>query len=408
MKLLSVDTIEEARAKILESAQLWQLKTENVPLDAIQGRILAEDLYASCDIPGFSRATVDGYAVLAADTAGAGESIPVFLKKAGSVIMGSAANFPIRSGECASVPTGAMLPIGADAVVMTEYCEINGAAIAVYEALAPGSGLAEAGEDCKAGDLLLRKGTVIRPQEIGALAAAGIFNPKVYSPLKFGIISTGDEIIPVDQIPRPGEIRDINTHALKALAQQKGYHVIDTRVLPDEETVLETFVKEAIAVSDIVLISGGSSQGEKDYTAAIIDRLAKPGLITHGLAIRPGKPTIIGRDDASKTLLVGLPGHPVSAMMVFEILFGWLSQQLFTITPPLPYLAKLSCNVPGSPGKTVILPVILSLEEGIYSAQPVFGKSGMITTLTRANGYIIIDMNKEGMSKGDTVMVYLF
>jgi molybdopterin molybdotransferase len=417
MKLLTVDTIDEAREKLLRYAKCWPLKNETLHLDELDnaepcaaGRVLAEDVYASCDIPGFRRSTVDGYAVLAADTAGAGEAIPVFLKLAGSVSMGKPADFAIRPGECAYVPTGGMLPAGADAVVMVEYTETMPVCetIAVYEAAAPGAGIAEAWEDMRKGGLLLRKGTVMRFQEAGALAAAGVTQFKVFAPLSLALISTGDELIPPKQEPRPGEIRDINSYALRALALKRGYRVVSAQTLPDEEGRLEAAISEAMASCDVVAISGGSSQGKKDLTAAMIDKAARPGVFTHGLAVKPGKPTILGWDEESKTMLAGLPGHPVSAMIVFELLFGYLLDRLFERPAPFPVPARLSCNVPGTPGRSVCQPVILHLEDGAYSAEPVFGKSGMITTLIWADGYIIIDLNKEGLRKGEPVLVHLF
>jgi len=296
-----------------------------------------------------------------------------------------------------------MLPSGADAVVMVEYTEAAGGSIAVYEAVAAGSGITLTGEDLKKGELLLRRGTLIRPQEAGALAAAGVTMIPVYVPLRLSIISTGDELIPPEQEPRPGEIRDINTVALRALALKRGYNVISTTLLPDDEARLEAALIDLMASSDVVLVSGGSSQGEKDYTAALIGRVAKPGVFTHGLALKPGKPTILGWDDENKALLVGLPGHPVSAMVVFELLMTTNNGQ-----KKLPIPARLSCNIPGAPGKTVCQPVVLNLGDEGYSAEPVFGKSGMITTLTRADGYIIIDLNKEGVRKGEPVLVHLF
>ena len=420
MKLLKVDTLDEAREKLWELVKSRPLESETISLDEAQGhvlacvlarvlaRVLAKDLYVSADIPGFRRSTVDGYAVVAADTAGAGEAIPVFLKQAGSVAMGKPAGFSIRRGECAYVPTGGMLPDGADAVVMVEYCESAGENIAVYEAAAVGAGMAEAGEDLRKGELLLRRGTLIRPQEAGALAAAGIMKLLVFAPLKLSLISTGDELVPPEQEPQVGEIRDINSFALKALALKRGYRVVSVQALPDDEALLNAALAECSASSDVVVISGGSSQGEKDKSAAVINHMAKPGVFTHGLALKPGKPTILGWDDESQTLFVGLPGHPVAAIMVFELLLGWLHDKLFNQPPSFPLPARISCNVPGSPGRTVCQPVILRLEEGSYFAEPIFGKSGMITTLTRADGYILIDLNKEGLRKGEPVLVHLF
>ena len=413
MKLLTVDSIEEARAKLWEKARTLPLENETISLDKAFGRILAKDLYVSADIPGFRRSTVDGYAVVAGDTAAAGEAIPVFLKQVGSVEMGKPAAFPIKSGECAYVPTGGMLPDGADAVVMVEYAEESGGSVAVYEAAAPGAGMIDAGEDLKEGDMLLHRGTLVRPQEAGALAAAGIMNLLVYEPLKLTLISTGDELVPPSEDPGPGEIRDINTYALKTLAEKRGYRVLSAQVLPDDEEKLEAAIRGAIAGSDVVAISGGSSQGEKDATAKLIGRAARPGVFTHGLSLKPGKPTILGWDEESRTVLAGLPGHPVSAMFAFELTLGWMNDKLFGRPSPRPIPARISCNVPGSPGRMVCQPVMLHptafpADEGEYMAEPVFGKSGMISALTRAEGYIMIDMNKEGLQKGEPVLVHLF
>jgi len=446
MKLLTIDTIDEAKQKINNHVKTWALKTETISTDLSLGRILADDIFSPCDIPSFRRSTVDGYAVIAADTAGAGDAIPVFLKQTGSVLMGKPAGFSIKSGECAYVPTGGMLPDGADAMVMTEYSEQvmgngewgmgNGegaGVVAVYEAVGIGVGVVEVGDDLKKGGLVLCGGTFIRPQEIGALAAAGITAISVFSPLVLSIISSGDELVLPENEPAIGEIRDINTCTLQALAVKHGYHVHNTQVLPDDEHQLEKAVTEAKNFSDIVIISGGSSQGEKDFTARIIDSTATPGVFTHGLAVKPGKPTILGWDEKSKTLFAGLPGHPVSAIMVFELLFG--NEQITVNREQLtenseqgtinreqltenkeqrakrrsfPIPAKISCNIPAAPGKTVCQPVILKFIDGCYFAEPVFGKSGMITTLTQADGYIIIEMNREGLNKNEPVQVHLF
>jgi len=416
MKLLTVDTIEEARNKINSFVKSWPVRTQTIPSQDAAGRVLAGDIFSPCDIPAFNRSVVDGYAVLAADTSGAGEAIPVFLKLKDSVEMGKPAGLSIKSGECAYVPTGGMLPDNADAVVMIEYAEkigsgtgdtVAGDIIALYESVAPGFGMVLTGEDLHKGNILLQRRTFLRPQEIGALAAAGVITVPVLIPLNLCLISTGDELVPPEQEPAPGEIRDINTGALRALAIKHGYNVVSVQVLPDDEARLEKAVRDAMPVCDVIIISGGSSQGEKDFTAKIIDNVADPGVFTHGLALKPGKPTILGWDEKSKTLFAGLPGHPVSAMMVFELLLsslpGGYSRQS---SRPVP--ARISCNIPGAPGKTVCQPVVLTLRDNSYIAEPVFGKSGMITTLTRADGYIIIDLNKEGLKKDEPVLVHLF
>ena len=408
MKLLTVDTINEAREKLWGRLKSYSPKNETISLGEAQNRILAEDIFSPCDIPNFRRSIVDGYALLSSDTAGAGETVPVFLKKAPSVSMGKAADFSIRSSEAAYVPTGGMLPAGADAVAMVEFCEGSGGSIAVYEPVAPGAGMVETGEDLRRGEALLCKGARIRPQEAGLLAAAGITEVPVFIPLRLSIISTGNELVPPEQDPGPGEIRDINTHIIKALALKRGFSIVSAELLPDDEELLEAAIRRGMVSSDAVVVSGGSSQGEKDLTAEIINRAAKPGVFTHGLALKPGKPTILGWDEESHTLLAGLPGHPVAAMVVFELLLGWLHDRLFGLRPPFPIPARVSSNLPGAPGRTVCQPVILAFNDGAYSAEPVFGKSGLISTLTRADGYIFIDKNKEGLKKDEFVLVHLF
>lgn len=407
MKLLTVDSVGAARDKLLECVKDWKIAVERAEIFNACGRILAQDVLSGCDVPDFHRSTVDGYAVVSKDTAGAGDTLPVFLALAGTVEMGKPAGISISSGQCAYVPTGGMLPEGADAVVMVEYSEaFDENSVALYEAAAYGQNVVYPGEDICRGDMLLRRSTKIRPQEVGALAAAGILEIPVYAPLRLTIISTGDELVSPQTVPAPGQIRDINTYALSSLAVQKGYKIVGSHVLPDEESLLERSVSEAMACSDVVIISGGSSKGKKDLTEEIVARVSRPGVLISGLAIKPGKPTILGYDAASATVLCGLPGHPVSAMMVFETLLGWLSDALTGQKLPYPVPARISCNLAGSPGKTTCQPVALEWENGEYSARPIFGKSGLITTLTRSDGYIVIDRNKEGLKKGETVLVY--
>jgi molybdopterin molybdotransferase len=409
MNLLTVSAITEARQKLLDCAANLKPRAERAGLTEAAGRILAEDLLALDDIPGFCRSTVDGYAVIAADTAAAGESLPVFLKLVGRVEMGTPANFAVRHGECAYVPTGGMIPGGADAVVMVEYCELfDQTGVAVYRSAASGSGVALAGEDARKGDALLRRGAKIRANEAGALAAAGIDSVPVYAPLRLTLISSGDELVPPAESPGPGQVRDVNRFALEALASQSGYRVATSFLLRDDEAALEAAVREALPSSDVIALSGGSSQGAKDLTAAVFSRVARPGVFCHGLAVKPGKPAILAYDSVSDTILAGLPGHPVSALMVFRMLFVWLARTLTGQRDPPPVPAKMACNTAGAPGRETWLPVALTPNETGYTAEPVFGKSGMIRTLCGADGYVIIGLNKEGLRKDEDVWVHLW
>ena len=411
VEFLKVDSVDGAREKLLANAVGWMGAVESLPFDAVCGRIAAEDICTPGDIPSFRRSTVDGYAVIAADTAAAGESIPVFLNVTGCIEMGLPADSTVRRGECVEIPTGGMMPDGADAVVMVEYAEPFGEkGVALYDSVANGENVVQTGEDAKAGDLLLTKGKRILPQDIGALAAAGVSTVAVYKMPRLTILSTGDELVSPDTEPAPGQIRDVNTCALTALAKKNGYQVVGWAVLPDREDLLEDAIRTAMSSSDIVAVSGGSSQGKKDITRTVIDRVSSPGVYTHGMAIKPGKPTILGYDDVSRTLLTGLPGHPVSAMMVFELLFGWLLREITGSKPEPAIPAKISCNVPSSPGKLTCWPTALewSVEDGEYIAEPIFGKSGLITTLTRASGYFVVDRDTEGLQSGQTVLVQVF
>ena len=409
MELLKVDTLEAAREKLLAAVGENWIKTKNVPLNEALNGVLAEDVYGKIHIPDFRRSMVDGYAVIAKDTMGAGESLPVFLKVIGDVGMGEAAECVITPGTCAYVPTGGMIPEGADACVMVEYCEhFDSEEIAVYQATSVGRHVVDIGEDSKAGELLFKKGTKLRPQEIGALSAEGFTEVKIFAPVTISIISTGDELVAPGGTINKGQIYDINTTALQALAGKHGFEVLGTATVKDQYDLLKAAIVEAKENSDLVVVSGGSSKGKKDMTALLIDELADPGVFTHGLALKPGKPTILGADKESGTLMAGLPGHPVAAMAVFEMMLVWLKREL-TCEPEKGLVpAVLSGNVPGAPGRQTLLFVELEQTEEGYLAKPIFGKSGLMSTMTRADGYTTIEMLQEGLKSGEKVWVHTF
>lgn len=407
MELLKVDTIASAREKLVKVMEHKSLKTVHYNLLAAQGLALAQDIISKEEVPAFRRSTVDGYAVVSNDTAGASESLPVFLEIVDEIKMGASAQKEIKSGECVYVPTGGMIPAGADAMVMVEYCELfDSTQIAVYNATACGRNMVMAGEDIHNGELVIKKGTVIRPQEIGALACLGITEVEVYQPFKLTIISTGDELVSPEQTPALGAIRDINSYALCAQANKHGFEVVYVKVVKDNEEELREEITDAMKVSDIVAISGGSSQGKKDATKRIIDAVASWGSFTHGLAVKPGKPTILGYDEDTKVILAGLPGHPVAAMLVFEMLIVWLWRYITNQPQQKSVFAHITSNFAGAPGRMTCQLVRLIKQDDEYGAEPIFGKSGLITTLTKADGYILVDQNKEGIEKGEIVEVF--
>ncbi|MDR1603280.1 MAG: molybdopterin molybdotransferase MoeA [Gracilibacteraceae bacterium] len=410
MELLQVDTLETARGKLRACLLETPLQTEEAVFPAAFGRILAEDLRAEEDIPAFKRSTVDGYALAAKDTAAAGTSIPALLRQVGAVEMGRPAEITLQAGECAYVPTGGMVPAGADAVVMVEYCQTFGqAGVAVSAAVAAGENIVLPGDDVSRGARLLARGARLRVREEALLAAAGIRRLQVYTPLRVAVISTGNELVPPETRPRPGQVRDVNTTALAALARAAGFRVETTAVLADDAELLLATARRAALSCDLVLISGGSSQGEDDLTAAVLARAADQGLCAHGLALKPGKPTILAYDRATRTVFVGLPGHPLSALIVFDLLIAQVWRELTGAAgmPALP--AMLTRPVAGSPGKdTVQLVALTGGESGQYLAAPLFTKSGLVSGLARADGYILIDRNTEGLRRGATVRVELF
>lgn len=415
----------------------WLYTHETVTIDNACGRILAQDVFARCDVPSFRRSTVDGYAVNYKNLSGAGENSPAFLRLAGAVKIGESTSLHITDGECVEVPTGGMIPCGANAVVMVEYTEDFGKmGIAISKPVSIGENIVEVGDDIKNSSCVLKAGTKMAPKDIGALAAVGAFYVTVYNKPTVAIISTGDELVScsascIAEIP-DGKVRDISSVTLRAMAAQYGLCVTQVCAVPDDISLLEATLKAASQQNDIVVISGGSSYGKYDNTAKVIDAVSSPGIFTHGLALKPGKPTILAVDDACKTLFLGLPGHPVSAMIVFELLLEKLqcglildsavnvhnSQSHPNVTASLygglmhrhklPIPARLVTNVPGEGGKLTVYPCAISYGDGEYRATPVFGKSAMITTLVQADGYFVVDANTEGLYEGMFVDVFMF
>lgn len=441
MKLLQVDSIEEARAKLLEHVRDKQVETETVSLEEAAGRILARDIVSRENIPAFYRSTVDGYAVRSKDTAGATESLPVFLEVIEEVAIGTKAEKAVRPGTCAYVPTGGMIPEGADAMVMVEYSELfDESHVALYASAAYGASVVVPGEDVKEDGLLLARGTVLSSAQIGALAASGICEVEVFKSWTVTVLSTGDELVEAAAQPEYGQVRDINGWTIAAQSEACGMKVVRRALLGDDEELIKSEVRRAMEEGDLLLTSGGSSQGKKDLTEQIFAGAACPGVFTHGLALKPGKPTILGYDSGTETVLAGLPGHPAAALLVFRLLIEWLWREK-TGQKPAPCLtAQMETNIAGAPGKTTCLLVELlpvtavagempvvgevsgagntpaageragmdGMSGAAYIARPVLGRSGLITTMTRACGYVMIGMNCEGLKKGETVLVHPF
>lgn len=400
--MLKVVSSEEALGIINEKFAVAESASETLTLARSLGRVLSEDIISEENIPAFNRSTVDGYAVKASDTYGCGESIPAQLQIIGEILMGESASLPISDGQCVKISTGGMLPEGADSVVMVEHTDSSFDSLClIYKTVSPFENVTRKGDDIKEGNFVLHKGTVISSRETGILASLGIKEVSVTVKPRVGIISTGDEIVPIESEITFGKIRDINTHILSALMREKGCECTEYGIIKDSREDIYNAVVKAVKENDIVMISGGSSAGTRDMTAKIISSLGE--VYVHGIAVKPGKPTIIGKIDGKAVF--GLPGHPAASYFVclrfiVPLVRNLLCQKNKEITLKSGILQNISSNH----GREEIVCVKLT-DEG---AEPVFAKSGVISLLSESDGYIIIDRNREGLKSGETVEIHLF
>ena len=403
--MLQVKTPEEVLRLIHDKFRPVSELAESVPLTAAAGRTLSEDIIAEEYVPDFNRSTVDGYAVRAADTFGCSDAIPAILSLQGEIRMGEDAGFALLRENCAYVPTGGALPEGADCAVMLEYTEDYGdGTIGILKPGAPGMNVIFRGDDVYPGKIVLQAGRVLSAQDIGALAAIGRTVVPVQRKLKIGVISTGDELVPPGQKPLPGQVRDVNTALLSALLTEQGAEVHSYGIIVDDEDLLRETVTRAVQECDAVLLSGGSSVGVKDASCRIIESLGK--LLLHGIALKPGKPTIMGR--VGNKPLVGLPGHPVAAFVVARLFMVPLLDRLAGRERPLwSVTAELSESVGANHGRAQVNPCRLLRQDGRVLALPIRSKSGLITQLAGADGFFCIERDCEGLPKGAPVQVYL-
>ena len=399
--MLHVKTPEEVLA-LIETEFAPVAGSETVSLSAAMGRILAEDIAATEYVPDFDRSTVDGYAVRARDTFGCSDAIPAILPLQGEVLMGEGAEFDLNAEECVAVPTGGAVPRGADSVVMIEYTEDYGGEIGISKPAAPGQNMIFRGDDVYPGKVILKKGRVLSSQDIGALAAIGRIHVPVVRPLTVGILSTGDELVPPEVTPGPGQVRDVNGPMLEAMLAAFGVRAVHYGIVIDDEAKLSATVTKAAAECDAVLMSGGSSVGVKDAACRIIESMGT--LLLHGIAIKPGKPTIIGK--AGCKPLVGLPGHPVAAYFVTKLfILPLLGRLMGRNQPSYNTTARVTESISANHGRAQYHCCRLERRDGQLYAHPIRGKSGLITTLAGADGYFCIDRDCEGLPQNAEVQV---
>ncbi len=399
-RFLTVVPVEEAvRAA---SGLARPVGTETVSIEGAAGRVLAVDVHADADLPGFNRSTVDGYAVRAAETVGASDALPSLLRLLGRVSMGAGAGFTLGTGECAYVPTGGEVPAGADAVVMVEYAEPLGDEVLIGRSVAVGENLVMPDEDFAAGEVVVRAGRRLSPQEVGALAAVGETRVEVRRRPVIGVISTGNEVVPVDLTPARSQVRDVNSHLCRAFAHERGCEARFYGIVRDEAGPLRETLVRAASECDAVLVSGGSSKDDRDMGARTIAELGE--VLVHGIALAPGKPTIIGR--VGTTPVIGLPGHPASSFVVLTVIVAPLIARLSgdETDRSRKVRGRLAENVPSARGREDYVRVTIDSGE----VRPIFAKSGLLNSLVRADGLLRVPAGREGYETGDEVEVLLF
>lgn len=401
MEFFSTVSVEEARDLINTHFTDYKFESEDIDILDSLDRILANDIYSDIYVPEFDRSTVDGYGINVTDSHGATDSIPSILNIVGEVKMGEKTNQGIGPGEAIYVPTGGMIPQGANGVIMIENTEkLDDNTLLLYKAIAEGAHIVRKGEDIEKGSLVLKRGRKISPEIMGVLASLGIGRVRVYKRPKFYIISTGDEVIDLDKELTLGKIRDINTYGLYGEIQRLGGQVIGRAIVKDDYELLRTEVEKAADISDIVLISGGSSVGTRDYTYKVINSLEGAGVFVHGVSIKPGKPTIIG--EGKGKLVFGLPGHPVSSILLFKtFVVEYIKSKLGIVEIKPRIKALIDFNFPSSPGKLTYQLVRLQEKKGVFYASPSFGRSGLISLLAKSQGYIVLEAHEEGIYKGE-------
>ena len=400
----------DAAFQVLRGQLSPRVESEVVATPESLGRVTAEEIRSPEDLPSFPRSTMDGYSVRSADTFGATEGLPAYLEVVGEVPMGRAADIELGPGEAARAFTGGMLGGGADAVVMEEHTQaVDGTTIEVVRPVAPGENVVQVGEDVRRGDLVLSAGHVVRPQDVGGLLALGVTEIGVGRRPRVAIVSTGDELVPPDDRPKPGQVRDINTYTVSAQVTAAGGVPLTVARVEDDYEAQRNAALKALDRGDILVFSAGSSLSSRDMTASVLDSLGKPGVLVHGISLKPGKPTILAVLDGKPAF--GLPGNPVSAMVVFDLLVRptiYLLSGCDEPPPPPTVRASLGRDVASLAGREDHVQVRLVSRNGDLWAEPVFGKSNLIYTLVRADGMVKVPLDKGGLYAGEQVDVRLF
>jgi molybdopterin molybdotransferase len=398
---------------LLRHVSAGQPRETRLKLEDSLGMVSSRDIISGEDLPSFARSTVDGYAVRAEDTFGATETMPAYLNLFQEILMSQKADFQLPDDSASKIPTGGMLPENADAVVMFEHVQIvDKQLLEVLKPVAPAENVVQVGEDVKRGEVVVRKGQRMRPQDIGACAGIGVTEIAVYERPLVSIISTGDEIVPASVFPEAGQVRDINSYVISGMVSEAGGVAVKKGIFKDEYQGLRDAIEAAMTDSGAIVLSGGTSVGIKDMVARIINDIGSPGVLFHGVSLKPGKPMIGG---VMKGVPVfGLPGHPAAVSICFELFIRPVLFKLSGVKERWPQYssrtvrARISRNIASSQGREEHIRVMLEEREGELWAVPVLGKSGLITTLVKADGTIVIPLHVNGIEAGKIVDVRLF
>lgn len=386
------------------------VELERVSLELADGRVLGEDIQAPEDLPPWPRATMDGYAVRAKDSFGASESVPAFFTVRGAVPMGGVYPGKLGTGDAVAIATGGVLPDGADAVVMVEYTQGGaGSELEVRRSVAPGTHVIARGDDLGKGEPLLPSGRRLRASDVGVLAAFGLATVSVHRRPRVGILSTGNEVVPPSSSPAPGQVRDVNQYTMAAMARRVGAEVKLGGIVHDDPVELRQAIKALVLACDAVLVSGGSSIGTRDLTALVLAELGAE-IVFHGISVRPGKPTILARH--GKKPIVGMPGVPVSALVIFDVFVAPMLRRLGGEMAPEAWPCRrpalLSRKMPSVPGREDYLRVRLFVKDGVTWAEPLLGGSAALATVLRADGLVVVPPESEGIGEGEAVEVWLY
>jgi molybdopterin molybdotransferase len=403
-----VQTPEQLYAKM---DRFKPLTPEKVRIEESLHRVLSEDIVSTTNLPEFPRSTVDGFALKAKDTYGTSERNPAILRMIGEIPMGQVSDIEVKDGEAVKVATGGMVPKGADAVEMVEYTEwVDAHTLHAFKPISPLENVIQIGEDVKSGEVVLHRRHLIRPQDIGLMAGIGCTEVHVFLRPRVAIISSGDEIVPIEAVPKPGEVRDINRYTIVSMVEEIGAIPLFLGIARDRFDDLKEKIELGLKEADMVMITGGSSVGTLDLTVEVLQSLPGTEILGHGVSIRPGKPTLVA--DINGKPVLGLPGHPVSAMVIFHF-FGKPILKILSgisrewVWHQMKVKAKAARNIPSVPGREDYVRVRLEEKNGFFWAHPIFGKSGAISHLTKANGLIKIGIDEEGLEGGEEAEVIL-